>query len=235
MATSATMVARRINLFIQSSLYFLYVQAACTCLLSPRSTHSVQNQNVKVFNILMIFNKLVAWALVGASVGGGRRIRTFGRFTASGFQDQRIRPLCHAPSPRLVGLYDLLGHLSCCGNVGMVGVFCGCWEQGDEGEEVAGARQRAHPSGGGFAGAGRPRRSAGRGGGRGEGGPVRGLRYLRLQPRRVVRGERVVSPVARLPADRREAEEVGPHGHLHPHSGDVYAYLRAGTGGWLGH
>ena len=32
--------------------------------------------------------------------GGGRRIRTFGRITASGFQDQRIRPLCHAPSLR---------------------------------------------------------------------------------------------------------------------------------------
>ncbi len=35
----------------------------------------------------------------GGLGGGGRRIRTFGRFTASGFQDQRIRPLCHTPSP----------------------------------------------------------------------------------------------------------------------------------------
>src|SRR5215212_9647473 len=127
MATSATMVASRITLFIQSSLCFLYVQAACTCLLSPRSTHSVQNQNVKVFNILMIFNKSVTWALVGASVGGGRRIRTFGRFTASGFQDQRIRPLCHAPSPRLVGLYDVRGRLSS-GKM-LVSSGCGVFEE----------------------------------------------------------------------------------------------------------
>jgi hypothetical protein len=28
---------------------------------------------------------------------GGSGIRTHGRFTASGFQDQRIRPLCHTP------------------------------------------------------------------------------------------------------------------------------------------
>jgi hypothetical protein len=31
------------------------------------------------------------------STNGGGRIRTYGRFTASGFQDQRIRPLCHSP------------------------------------------------------------------------------------------------------------------------------------------
>jgi hypothetical protein len=35
---------------------------------------------------------------------GGSGIRTHGRFTASGFQDQRIRPLCHT-SERLLGLY----------------------------------------------------------------------------------------------------------------------------------
>ncbi len=40
--------------------------------------------------------------------GGGGRIRTYGRFTASGFQDQRIRPLCHAPGGQLSTrrLYD---------------------------------------------------------------------------------------------------------------------------------
>jgi hypothetical protein len=31
------------------------------------------------------------------STNGGGRIRTYGRFTTSGFQDQRIRPLCHSP------------------------------------------------------------------------------------------------------------------------------------------
>ena len=36
---------------------------------------------------------------------GGRRIRTFGRFGASGFQDQRIRPLCHAPPYFMGALY----------------------------------------------------------------------------------------------------------------------------------
>src|SRR5918995_6836562 len=109
MATSATMVARRITLFIQSSFCFLYLQAACTCLLQPRSTHSVQNQNVKVFIILMIFNKSVTRVFHRESVGGGRRIRTFGRFTASGFQDQRIRPLCHAPSLHVWWDYTISG------------------------------------------------------------------------------------------------------------------------------
>src|SRR5215203_913107 len=65
MATSATMVARRITLFIQSSFCFVCLQAACTCLLLPRSTHSVQNQNAKVFNILMVFNKLVTRGICG--------------------------------------------------------------------------------------------------------------------------------------------------------------------------
>src|SRR5215218_8723554 len=118
MAAKAT-VTRIIVLFIQSSFCLLCLQVACTCLLLPRSTHSVQNRNVKVFIILMIFNKSVTRTFHGCtSVGGGRRIRTFGRFTASGFQDQRIRPLCHAPSPHLVGLYDVWGCLTFRGNVG---------------------------------------------------------------------------------------------------------------------
>src|SRR5829696_2087865 len=65
MATRATTVARKIILFIHSSFVFLYLQAACTCLLLPRSTHSVQNQNAKVFNILMVFNKLVTRGICG--------------------------------------------------------------------------------------------------------------------------------------------------------------------------
>src|SRR5215212_7445273 len=66
-------VARKIVLFIQSSFCFLYLQAACTCLLLPRSTHSVQNQNAKVFNILMIFNKLVTRVFRRGICGRGQK------------------------------------------------------------------------------------------------------------------------------------------------------------------
>src|SRR5215212_9389723 len=72
---------------------------------SREGTHSVQNRNAKVFIILTIFNRICVKRSPVWSSGpesGGRRIRTFGRSTASGFQDQRIRPLCHAPSYALV-------------------------------------------------------------------------------------------------------------------------------------
>src|SRR4051795_7974729 len=62
MARKAT-VARKMTFFIQSSFCLLCLQAACTCLLLPRSTHSVQNRNAKVSIILMIFNKSVTKAL----------------------------------------------------------------------------------------------------------------------------------------------------------------------------
>ncbi len=44
----------------------------------------------------MFFNKFVKKE-DDTVESGGSRIRTYGRVTASGFQDQRIRPLCHAP------------------------------------------------------------------------------------------------------------------------------------------
>src|SRR5215210_1190187 len=153
-------VARNIVLFIQSSFCLLCLQAACTCLLLPRSTLSVQNRNAKVFIILMIFNKSVVNApgpLPGARKRGQKdsNLRAFYRLWFS-------RPAHSSALPcplalRVVGLYDLWKFPSCrCRQVG-----------GEDDEEVAGARQRAHPSGGGFTRAGRPRRSAGRGSRRG--------------------------------------------------------------------
>src|SRR5215210_8389248 len=68
-------VARKIVLFIHSSFCLLCLQVACTCLLLPRSTHSVQNRNVKVFIILMIFNRLVikACAHLASTRGRGQK------------------------------------------------------------------------------------------------------------------------------------------------------------------
>src|SRR5215207_770694 len=103
---------------------------------------------------------------------------------------------------------------------------------GDE-KEVARARQRAHPSGGGFARPGRFDRAAGNGGGRGEGGPVGSVRHLRFQPYRVVRSERPLPPSAALSARCREATKAGSHDDLHPYSGYLHPYLRARAGGRL--
>src|SRR5215203_1129581 len=97
--------------------------------------------------------------------------------------------------------------------------------------EVARARQRAHPSCGGFACSGRIDRSAEEGGR--QGGRTRGFRRLRSQPRRVVLGERPLPSSAYLSAHDREAEEVGSHDDLRPYSGYLHPYLPTRAGGWL--
>ena len=51
--------------------------------------------------------------MLGWRGGGGGRIRTYGRFTASGFQDQRISPLCHAPGKAYEMLYAPTSALPC--------------------------------------------------------------------------------------------------------------------------
>src|SRR5215210_6860351 len=98
-------------------------------------------------------------------------------------------------------------------------------------EDATGTRKRAHPSCGGVAGPGRTDSPADEGGG--QGGPTRGFRHLRSQPYRFVRRERHVPSSASLSGRDREAEEVGPHNDLHPHSGNLHSCLHARAGGWL--
>ena len=97
--------------------------------------------------------------------------------------------------------------------------------------EVARTCERDHPSCGGSASSGSADRSAHQGGGQDR--PACGFRHLRSQPHRVVRRERAVSPATCLCVRHSEVEEVGSHDHLHPYSGYVYPYLRAGARGWL--
>src|SRR5215218_5251086 len=123
MAAKAT-VTRIIVLFIQSSFCLLCLQVACTCLLLPRSTHSVQNRNVKVFIILMLFNKVVTWVFCRALLGRGQKDSNLRAFYGLWFSRPAHSSALPCPLATFDGIIRCLGRLSSGENVGIFGVWC---------------------------------------------------------------------------------------------------------------